>query len=866
VTPSAETSTEALLAHAGWMRALALGLVRDSHAADDVVQDAALVALLHPPPTGAALRPWLGQVVRRLAWRSARSERRRTEREAWAGEPGAPRDPAETLARLDLQRALLEAVRALEEPLRTTLVQRYFEGRSAAEIAAASGVPASTVRARLARALELLRARLDRETGSRAAWLALVAPLVPRELAPVVPGAVTASTLVSGALTMTLAKSVLVASTAVVAGLAWWSLADRSTPSEPFARAPIEAPIEPAAPPAAEAVLDDEPTAESSRAVAEAPAPEPKPAMPEQPAEDEMRGGFDARVVNEQGAPWAGAELTVFRVSEQDESPLASGTSGPDGRAQVELELPKWARRNRDTAGGAAATFELVVRRAGCAARHLEVVVREDDVTHLGEIVLVESGTVRGRVVDEYGAAVADARVGALAVAAFEALDERARDRLVRVGASELDELLARAVRPDGTFELDDVAPGSVRLWAHAQARRYALGEAIEIVAAGVVDDVVITLPALQAGERVAGRVVGPDGKGRPASLTRNAQSSRGGWVDFVQTGMDGRFEFPADHLDCVYELTASDGYGELTKARASGVRPGDLEVVIAFARGRSVAVRLRDESGAPVDAAVLWITGQVDGMTEAKSRVVEPGGYEVEWPVGHNALTVQATGYRLLRGDRFDQASVPDVIELTLHRAPLVRGVVNTEGQPLADAKVEAFPFEASGTMTVNGLRCTVVPFDMGSCTTDSAGQFELYVDADGPIVVRASAAGWVDVESEPLDAASRGADEVLELALGRGGAIEGRVLVPAGESSAGRIVGAHRGDGRPISTRTAEDGTFRFEGLMPGDWYVLPLEAEVPPHGGTYASTSTTEPMPWSCRVEEGRTTHFELELDGD
>lgn len=46
MTHSAETSTEALLAHAGWMRALALGLVRDGHAADDVVQDAAPAAIL----------------------------------------------------------------------------------------------------------------------------------------------------------------------------------------------------------------------------------------------------------------------------------------------------------------------------------------------------------------------------------------------------------------------------------------------------------------------------------------------------------------------------------------------------------------------------------------------------------------------------------------------------------------------------------------------------------------------------------------------------------------------------------------------------------------------------------------------------
>ena len=79
MTPSQESSAERLLAHAGWMRALALGLVRDPHEADDVVQDAALAALLHAPPAEAALRPWLASVVRNFAWRRRRAATRRSE-------------------------------------------------------------------------------------------------------------------------------------------------------------------------------------------------------------------------------------------------------------------------------------------------------------------------------------------------------------------------------------------------------------------------------------------------------------------------------------------------------------------------------------------------------------------------------------------------------------------------------------------------------------------------------------------------------------------------------------------------------------------------------------------------------------------
>ncbi|HVS19820.1 MAG TPA: hypothetical protein VMT18_14540, partial [Planctomycetota bacterium] len=547
----------------------------------------------------------------------------------------------------------------LEEPLRSTLAQRYFEGRSAAAIAAASGVPASTVRARVARGLELLRERLDREKGSRAAWMALVAPLLPRPTAP----AVTASTLASGALTMTLAKSVLVASAAAVAGLAWWSLAPRITPSEPVALAATEVPVEPAALLTADAVRVDVPDpAARIQAVAEAPAPEPEPAAPEGPFADDMRGGFDARVVDERGAPWAGAELRVSTSIARSDQVLARAVSGLDGHVQLELVLPKWTRNDRDSTGGAAASFDLVVRRAGCASRHLEVVVREDDVTHLGEIVLVEAGSVRGRVVDEHGAAVADARVGALAAAAFEALDERARDRIVRVGSSVLDGLLARSVRPDGTFELDDVAPGPVHLWAHAPGRRYALTGPVDVVAGDTEPEVVLVLPLLAETDRIAGRVVGPDGRGRPASLGVDVGRGAERRMFFMPADMEGRFEFAVEEVDAVYALTAHDGYDEFTPKRVDGVRPGDLEITIALGLGTRLEVRVADVDGAAVPGADIRISTSMVTYS-AKATALEPGEYEMDLPDGAFQVEVAAAGFRDARSAPFEAGAVPSEI-----------------------------------------------------------------------------------------------------------------------------------------------------------------------------------------------------------
>ena len=65
----------------------------------------------------------------------------------------------------------------LPEPLRTTVLLRYFEERSSSEIARRMGVPAGTVRWRLKKAIERLRADLDqRFAGNRRTWAIALAP------------------------------------------------------------------------------------------------------------------------------------------------------------------------------------------------------------------------------------------------------------------------------------------------------------------------------------------------------------------------------------------------------------------------------------------------------------------------------------------------------------------------------------------------------------------------------------------------------------------------------------------------------------------------------------------------------------------
>jgi len=158
---------------------LARSLVGDR--AEDVVQDSFVRALERPPPAGATLRGWLATVVRRRASNERRRASRAREHERAAARSPEVASHAEAAAQLDAQQLVLAAVRALDEPYRTAIWLRYYEDLAPAAIAARQALPVKTVKTRLARGLERLRAELDRQSGgARSAWSALVLPFARR--------------------------------------------------------------------------------------------------------------------------------------------------------------------------------------------------------------------------------------------------------------------------------------------------------------------------------------------------------------------------------------------------------------------------------------------------------------------------------------------------------------------------------------------------------------------------------------------------------------------------------------------------------------------------------------------------------------
>jgi len=208
-TPSDSASADVLLRHGGFVRALARSLLADEHAAEDVAQEAWLRYFQRPPKNPLDPRGWFAAVIRNLARNTGRDRGRRPARAYPRAETAATRPLDEDLAQAEVLRSVVDAVLALDEPFRATILARYFRGWEPARIARETKVPLATVKSRLQRALAILRERLDRTHGGRENWGLALGSLADVGGATMPAGAVVAAAAV----------------VAVAAAVAWWKLA-----------------------------------------------------------------------------------------------------------------------------------------------------------------------------------------------------------------------------------------------------------------------------------------------------------------------------------------------------------------------------------------------------------------------------------------------------------------------------------------------------------------------------------------------------------------------------------------------------------------------------------------------------------------
>ncbi len=833
-----EPTHQSLLAHGDFLRAIARGLLGDEHRAEDAVQSAYVRALAHPPRRDG-VRAWLGTVVRRLAHNDRRADHRRATRErATATAPLAP-STEEIVAREELRRLVVDAVLALDEPYRATVVLRYFEALPTEEIAARLGVGTSTVRTRMQRAHALLRQRLDRHHGNRQAWSAVLLPLSGGVRPHTTTSLATSSTLTHVLVMNKVMLCMLSAAAAAIVWLAWPSAGTpQGTPAveEGAARAPITAVGDEQAKP---------PAADSRQVVAAAPVADPAAGAtttghPESWAP--ALTSYSGRVVHHDGSPVADCAVELLRIAEdallragaRNAAPprLTAGAArtAPDGRFTIEGVRPHGTVALRLGAGTGLAAMRWV-RQTPTPGQHIDV----------GDVLVGDGAVLTGTLQDTDGTPIAGAVVIAadvppplLDLAPLHRFSAGSAMVLQLPGApvsvvelapwvhSVLAELPVPRARTDasGGFRLVGVPPGRVVLAAHATGHEPLVRAQVEASPGGRHDLGAITL---STGHTCGGTV--RDTGGEPVEGAEVVVASAAGFTPFstaaapVRTNADGQF---AAHGLAAGRVAVAARRGPGEPWTVAPAAPVDAAHTITLPAQYRLTLVLNADGGAPpADVDITLLPGQGPGLPDLWThQLVSPldlrGRRERrdreitirDLPAGSYTVRVDATGHApataavTLDGDqRLPLRLVPP--------APLRVRVVDAAGAPVADAEIHATPRGEGAWRGGLPLRC-------GTTGEDGAIALDALAGDRALVLARHPAYGTARAEVRRGEAAAT-------IAFATPGAIRGQLVLPPearDEQWSVLLTPPRMGPlpAMPLLATPDADGRFEFAHLQPG------------------------------------------------
>ncbi len=871
-------TVEELLEHADWLRQLAYRLVADPATADDLVQETWIAALRRPPVRGRSPRPWLGKVLRNLERNRRRARVRRGDREVLADAAPANPTPEEIAREAEGQRMIAEAVAELAEPHRSVVVLRYFRGLDSRAIGRMRGVSASTIRGQLRHALDELRGRLDREHGGREAWAGFLLPFL-----PALPTATPTSTL-APAMASTMWLKIALALTALVfiplIGVQLFSGAG----SESASSSEAEVASGPGLPTSPDPAVALEPARGATSPVVAPPnPPSPVPPVTEARAsaftpvsivvgsEDDpatLRGRF----LFPDGSPVVGLTLEIlaswFTVDQQPFSgvPEFLGDSGPvtdgEGRFEVSFETPR--------------TFY-----CGISAKHQDHVLDRWQFRQLqvgtaidvGTVVLRRPGAIEGTLVREDGSPLTGEAWKAYGK---EVIPESSSGRRAISESGEVD-------RDTGTFRLDDLPPGPVRLQAKSPIAGWIEGPNVQVV----------------SDEKVVAQIIysGPDNSRRIAIATRNQL--------MISLGAPGRDSIVL-HGAAGGPVTAKPLERAPNKYVFDDLEPGSYEVEIVDPRfqpwsepnaltGSVVSARLvgscslslRDPSGAPIEPLSVsfecleltytppWLSeweglevvpamfapknfeARADGDYLSGNRLIGlvPGSWRVQVDAGESG-TATVEVHDLAPGEERVVEFAP-AIDNVSGIAGLVREL---DGSPAAAAEVWLLhPAEEDDSPSslvmypgMAGYPQTEFRKTVTRTVTTAEGAFAFDHPGAGSyaVLARRTELFVVATEAFPLEAGEAFTD--LELTLPAEAVLAGRLVGPPGSSTEGlRVFVAPASmppQSLPFAMLAARDerdldatGSFRSQSLPTGEaipYVKLPAN---PDSTGQYSSTSS-------------------------
>jgi hypothetical protein len=316
------------------------------------------------------------------------------------------------------------------------------------------------------------------------------------------------------------------------------------------------------------------------------------------------------------------------------------------------------------------------------------------------------------------------------------------------------------------------------------------------------------------------------------------------------------------------HEPRVQDTRGRWPDVFGAAVPPGTHDVVLRFVEARSIDLVVRDSSGSPIEQFRVFCTVGYESRPAgdlSESRHAE-GRLALKLPGTSYRLKVRAPGFAETELGPLDPQSTPNPLTCTLMALPRIRGRVTAGGAPVADARVVVWELAKPNMRVVtDGFPSRFSFQEVADASTGPDGTFELGARAGTGYALLCQADGYALAELSPIAIDPQNSRDVLEIKLTAGGAIEGRVVPRPGFEAAGTIVAVCRFDGCPVSQRVGPDGKFSFPRLTPGKWEVTHVDREVEGRSNSESGPGIHTPteFPWNCVVEEGQTTHFDLDL---
>nr|HEX4317843.1 sigma-70 family RNA polymerase sigma factor [Kofleriaceae bacterium] len=732
---------------------LARSLARGGDA-EDLLQDAAVDAIARGGGSDdeLPLRPWLAAVLRNRWRMTRRSASRRAARELASEVGDAVATPEESIDRARALSRLAEALVTLDEPFRSTVIARYFDGESSADIAARAGVPAATVRSRLKTGLDRLRAQLE--------------PTTLRAITP-------AALMMRGAVMTTKSKLAAVA-VVVIAALVGGGYAVMhgggsapavATGSDRSAKIELPAPAPPRAP--RSAIV-----------------PPPSQARATVGPSDAAGGIVRGRVIDwSRGGGVDGADLTFA-------SPAGALTarSGSDGSFELQPDRPGELVL---VAAGKPGYLPYAPEYGTSPVRlHLAAHREVDGVT----VFLYPALDYHGTVVDAQGKPVAGAKVVLLDTPYGEQVIDKLQTEWTTDGSGSFvfhaaDDAVLEATRgaQRGRARLDgNVAVShrmTIKLGDLAPRDQAITGVVVDGSGAPVADALVRGLPD-------------DDESGRYGGSTVQARASV-----FAQSGADGTFALPGVDRGNYLVTATTDDFAPDTVVPAKG---GAKNVRIVLDAGAELAgtVTTSDHQIVPTFSLLVFRKlGAGRGLVLARTVVDANGRFSVRVRPGDYELIASAAGWA---PSQPTTAHPGDAIALVVTPGATLHGTVVSalDKHPLEYARV---------TREARGGGASAAPANAG-VVTDGDGSFVLTGIPPGPVSVTVGAGnfdpkivsigmagdgddlGPVTIEMSPI---APGADPKIEvIGIGLGLASDGdalaitRVIDGGGAQAAGIVL----------------------------------------------------------------------------